>query len=89
MFAVGVWLYIRTTRSRDRVGRYAFVAYVGFLLVAYIGDRFGGPPPSVATLIWSAIIAEVVLVLWAWWFDAHRDLRERTNPTLISVGSTL
>jgi hypothetical protein len=49
---------------------------VGFVLVAYVGDRFGGPPPDVASLIWSAIIAEIVLVLWAWWFDAHRDLRE-------------
>jgi hypothetical protein len=88
-FAAGVWLYMRTTRPRDRIGRYGFRAYVGFLLVAYVGDRFGGPPPDVASLIWNGIIAEVVLLLWAWWFDAHRDVREpaRTSPTLLSAGS--
>jgi hypothetical protein len=63
--------------------------YVAFLLVAYVSDRFGGPPPNVATLIWSAIPAEVILVLWAWWFDAHRSLRNsvRTSPTRASKGS--
>jgi hypothetical protein len=24
MFAIGVWVYMRTTRPRDRIGRYAF-----------------------------------------------------------------
>lgn len=90
MFAAGVWMYKRTTRARDRIGRYAFGAYVGFLVAAYVSDRFGGPPPNVPTLIWSAIIAEVVLILWAWWFDAHRDRRDpipTTTSTLLSVGS--
>jgi membrane-bound metal-dependent hydrolase YbcI (DUF457 family) len=91
MFAIGVWVYMRTTRPRDRIGRYAFGAYVTFLLVAYVSDRFGGPPPNVTTLIWSAIAAEVILVLWAWWFDAHRGLRDsfRTSPTRTSVCSRL
>jgi membrane-bound metal-dependent hydrolase YbcI (DUF457 family) len=91
MFAIGVWVYMRTTRPRDRIGRYAFGAYVTFLLVAYVSDRFGGPPPNVTTLIWSAIAAEVILVLWAWWFDAHRGLRDpvRASPTRTSVGSRL
>ena len=91
MFAIGVWVYMRTTRPRDRIGRYAFGAYVTFLLVAYVSDRFGGPPPNVTTLIWSAIAAEVILVLWAWWFDAHRGLRDpvRASPTRTSVGSLL
>lgn len=40
MFAVGVGLYSVVTRPRDRIGRFALWAYVGLLLVAYIGDRF-------------------------------------------------
>ena len=31
-------------RPRDRIGRYAFAAYVVLLLVFYVGDRFSGPP---------------------------------------------
>jgi len=76
MFAAGVWLYVRTTRSHDRVGRYAFIAYVVLLLAAYIGDRFSGPPQNVrADIVWPGIIAEATLIPWAWWFDRHRDLR--------------
>src|SRR5580704_16758659 len=47
MFAIGIWLYVQTTRSRDRIGRYAFWAYVLLLLAAYISDRFSAPPKSV------------------------------------------
>jgi len=75
MLAVGVWLYVRATRARDRIGRRAFVSYVGLLLVLYIGDRFSGPPPNVAALVWTGIAAEAILVPWAWWFDSHRGLR--------------
>jgi membrane-bound metal-dependent hydrolase YbcI (DUF457 family) len=75
MFATGVWLYVRNTRARDRIGHYGFVAYVGLLLVAYIGDRFSGPPSDVADIAWTGMIAMVILIPWAWWFDRHRVLR--------------
>jgi hypothetical protein len=75
MLAVGVWLYARATSAADRIGRYAFAAYVAMLLILYIGDRFSGPPASVGEIIWPGIIAEIVLLLWAWWFDRHRALR--------------
>lgn len=75
MFSTGVWLYARTTRTRDRIGRYGFWAYVGLLGVLYFGDRFSGPPPSVADIAWSGILAGIILVPWAWWFDHHRDLQ--------------
>jgi hypothetical protein len=75
MLALGVWLYVRTTRAGDRVGRYAFITYVILLLMLYVGDRYSAPPQSVAEIVWPAIIAEFILILWAWWFDNHRFLR--------------
>jgi hypothetical protein len=75
MFATGVWLYVRSTRARDRVGHYAFAAYVGLLLVAYIGDRFSDPPTSIADIAWTGIVAIAILIPWAWWFDHHRVSR--------------
>ena len=75
MFATGVWLYVRSTRARDHIGRYGFLAYVGFLLFAYIGDRISDPPSSIADIAWTGILAIIVLIPWAWWFDRHRVLR--------------
>jgi hypothetical protein len=72
MFAAGVWIYARTTRARDRIGRQAFPAFVGFLLVAYVGSSFGPPPPSLGALIVTAIAGAAVILLWAWWLDRHR-----------------
>lgn len=75
MFAVGVELYVRTTRARDRVGRYALPAYIIVLLTAYVSDRFSDPPSSVNQVVWFGIIAECIIIPWAWWFDRHRELR--------------
>jgi membrane-bound metal-dependent hydrolase YbcI (DUF457 family) len=71
MFIGGVWLYRSTTRASDGIGRYAFWAFVGFLLLTYIGNALGPPPADTFTL---AVVALSVwlLVLWAWWFDRHR-----------------
>ena len=71
MFATGVWLYARGTRPRDSVGRWAFVAFVGLLLISYFAG-IGAPPPSVTALVATAIVGTGVITLWAWWFDRHR-----------------
>jgi hypothetical protein len=84
MFVFGVWIYARVTRVRDRVGRFAFWAYVTLLLLLYVGDRFGGMPASASEIAWTGIIATFILLIWAWWFDAHRDFvlgREEPRST--------
>jgi membrane-bound metal-dependent hydrolase YbcI (DUF457 family) len=78
MFVVGVGIYARVTRASDRIGQYAFIAYIALLLVLYIGDRFSAPPVTVAEIIWPGIIAEAILLLWPWWFDRHRVLSTQT-----------
>lgn len=75
MFAIGLWLYVRTTRAKDRIGRYAFLAYAAILLLVYLGDRFSAPPGSAGDIAWTGIIAEAILLPWAWWFDHHRVVR--------------
>lgn len=72
LFAAGVWLYLRTTRARDRTGTWGLWSLVVFLLVVYAGNLFGPPPPSGETAAWSAF-ALWVLVAWAYWVDAHRE----------------
>jgi uncharacterized membrane protein (GlpM family) len=76
MFAVGVWMYVSATRAKDRIGRYALIAYVVLLMVFYIGDRFSTPPASVGEIAWPAIAASIILISWSWWFDRHRSNKE-------------
>lgn len=67
----GIYVYMRATRARDRTGRWSFVAFAAFLLLAYAASLLGPPPPGVAVLAWSAL-AIWLLPPWAYWFDRHR-----------------
>ena len=73
MFAVGVWMYVRVTRAKDRIGRWAFIAYVVLLIAIYIADAFSPPPDNVVEIAWAGVAAAVILIPWAWWFDRHRS----------------
>ena len=82
MFGTGVWLYAYATRARDRIGQYAFFGYVVLLLAIYVGDRFSAPPASAHEIAWTGLIAEVILLLWAWWFDRHRVASDVADETV-------
>jgi len=77
MFVAGVWIYARTTRARDLIGRQALPAFVGFLLVAYLASSIGPPPPNVTAIVVTGIAGAAVIVLWAWWSDRHRVVVSR------------
>jgi len=71
MFAAGLVTYLRATRARDAIGRWALASFAGFLLVAYAAN-LGDAPPSV-TAVWSVGIAGgAILIAWSWWADRHR-----------------
>ncbi len=71
VFAIGVFLYLRTTRASDRTGSVALWVLVGFLLVIYAGNILGPPPPSVSAIAWLGQ-AQWLLVAWGYWIDRHR-----------------
>jgi membrane-bound metal-dependent hydrolase YbcI (DUF457 family) len=79
LFAACVWLYARNTRALDRIGRWSFVAFVLFLVVVYLANVFGPPPPSVAAVAWSAQ-AIWLLVAWGYWIDRHRAALTPSRP---------
>lgn len=75
MFAIGVFLYATSTRARDRIGKFAFWAFVIFIGGFYVMSSLSRTPPPSINAIWiSALIATVVVLLWTNWFDRHRDL---------------
>jgi membrane-bound metal-dependent hydrolase YbcI (DUF457 family) len=72
IIAAGVALYARGTAATDGVGRNGLRALVAFLAVVYVASAFGPPPPSPATVAWTAQ-AIWLLVAWAYWVDRHRS----------------
>ena len=81
LFAAGVALYTRSTEPRDRKGSVGFWALVVFLLVVYLANLFGPPPPSIGAVAWSAQ-AIWLLVLWGYWVDRHRRPRNPMAPSV-------
>jgi len=74
LFAIGVFLYVRATTPRDRIGSIAFWAFVVFLILIYIANIVSPPPPSWRAVSYVALAAWL-FVPWAWWFDRHRRAR--------------
>jgi hypothetical protein len=72
MYAAGIALYTRATRSKDRTGTWSFVGLVAFLFVAYIVNVLGPPPPS-ATAVAVSALALWLIPLWGVWIEKHRE----------------
>ena len=72
LFGAGAWLYAGATRPRDRVGTFAFAAFVAVLAAIYAAAVFGPPPPSVTALAMSGLVGWLFIV-WAYWIDRHRE----------------
>ncbi len=73
LYAIGVLVYARSTRPRDRIGRWSFTGLVVFLPIAYVVNFAGPLPPSIAVIWVSAIAGAGVLLIWSWWTDRHRE----------------
>ena len=74
MYALGVAIYTRSTRSSDRIGTWAYVGLTVFLFVAYIGNVLGPPPPSAAAVTGSALALWLIPV-WGVWIRGDRQVR--------------
>ncbi len=75
LFAVGVMIYLRSTTAIDKTGTYAFWSLIGFLLLSWVGNMVGPPPPDSQSLAYFALLLWL-FVPWGYWIDRHR----RSNP---------
>jgi hypothetical protein len=71
LFITGLWLYLVTTREKDRIGLYGFWALVVFLAATHTANMLGPPPPNISVVA-VAGNASWLFVLWAYWVDKHR-----------------
>jgi hypothetical protein len=75
MFIAAVWIYVKTTRARDRVGRWAWWGLVGFLALSYLGSLVSSSHPNPTVFAWVGLVLGWLIVAWAGWIDRHRDVR--------------
>ena len=73
MFGASLGLYVLTTRPRDSVGRWSFLAFVVFTLAMYVSSIAGPPPPNERAIAWVGL-ASWIMPVWAAWFDRHRNV---------------
>ena len=78
LFAGGIWLYLNATGNRPRPAGLGFWGFIVLLVVIYLGNLFGPPPPagSESLIAWMAL-SQWVLVFWAYWLDRPA---KRINP---------
>ncbi len=78
MYIAGCALYLRATRPRDGVGRYATWLLLLALAAIWLTSTFGPPPPDTRILGWMGI-SLWLFILWAWWCDRHRERLARLS----------
>jgi len=74
LFAAGLWIYLRATHAKDRIGSIGLWALAGLLVLIYAANLTGPPPPSVTAIAWLGQL-QWLFVVMAWWVDRHREPR--------------
>lgn len=72
LFTAGLVIYLRTTRARDRIGRWGLWAMVATLATIYLGSAMGPPPANDRAIAVSAL-GLWLFPFWSWWVDRHRE----------------
>jgi hypothetical protein len=83
LFIGGLILYLRSTRTNDRIGTYGLWALAAVLVAIYVANVFGPPPPD-SSAIAVAGNAMWLFVLWAYWVDRHRTLSNATATETVA-----
>jgi hypothetical protein len=77
LLAAGVAVYLFQTRAKDKIGRFGFGAFV-VVIVALYGVVVFGPAPPTVNKVAIGTLSSLLFVPFAWWFDRHREARDRT-----------
>lgn len=74
IFITGIFLYVKATKPKNKVGSICFWALILFLVIIYVSNLFGPTPTSVKAIAWAAE-SQWILVAWAYWADKNRISR--------------
>jgi len=71
IFLGGIYLYIKSTKAKNKVGTYALLGLIIFLIIIYVMNLAGSPPPD-ETAIGYVGLSQWLIVLWGYWIDKNR-----------------
>ena len=74
IFTLGVYFYYKTTKTKNKVGTYSLIGLIAFLIVMYISNLVGPPPPTIE-MIGIVGNAQWLIVLWGYWIDKNREAK--------------
>ena len=78
LFFGGLFIYLKDTRPKDRIGKYALWGFVVLMVALWLGAVFGPPPPSETAITMSGLSIWLAVV-WAYWIDRHREVRDEQH----------
>ena len=70
-FFGGMLLYLKSTKAKNKIGRYGFWLLIFLLAFIYVGNIFGPPPPDVKTIALAGHL-QWLFVIFGWWVDRNR-----------------
>jgi len=71
IFIAGAFLFLKVKPALNKKGKIAFWSLIAFLVVVYIMNVFGPPPPGVEPLTYVGF-SQWILIGWAYWIDKNR-----------------
>jgi hypothetical protein len=71
LFLLGIYLYLRTTKAKDKTGVITLWTLIIFLAVSYVANIVGPPPPN-ADPVGSMALSMWLFIPWGYWIDRHR-----------------
>jgi len=74
VFVAGIIMYLRVTKAENRAGSLGLLLLVGVLMLIYLGNILGPPPPSIKAIAWAGQL-QWLFVIWAYWVDRNRFVR--------------
>jgi hypothetical protein len=72
VFSAGLYFYLKTTKSKNKIGTFALWGLVVFLVAIYISNLWGPPPPS-AEAIGLVGNSQWLIIMWGYWIDKNRE----------------
>lgn len=71
LFLGGIFIYLKTTKAKNKTGQFAFWGLITFLVLINIGNLTSPPPSDVTILAWAGHL-QWLIVIWAYWIDKNR-----------------
>lgn len=71
IYVGGFWLYFRSTRSKDNVGKWSLWSLCILLPILFVSS-LPKPPPSEQVIAWMGLTGWLIPI-WGYWIERHRE----------------